>query len=492
MTRTGSSLEAAWHPRWLLMVVLLYCAPVVAAVRPFRDPDLWWHLRTGQWIVEQGRVPWTDPFSTYGAGKAWIAYSWLLEIVLYGLYRLFGLFGPLVYSTAMALALTLALHALLSRHEERVPRAAALTAFTVAAMATAFMPRTYLVSILFFVIELDVLLAVRESGRPARLALLPPLFAVWANVHVQFVYGLLLLALCGVESLIARGVRSQRIDASRIIPLGPLALTGGAAVAATLVNPYHVHVYGAILDYGLHTGIYEWVIETKAMDFRQPANWLVLAMTLLGALLLGRQPHFPIFPAAMFLTSTYLSFRAFRDVWVVVVAAACIIAIAAGGQGPRFPWATWRRALVVTVAVAAAIAGVARARDVSRSGLDLATAQAFPVRAAAVVEARGETGPVFNPYDWGGYLIWRLPRLSVSMDGRSNLHGDARIARSLATWNGARTWATDPELGSARLVIAPTNLALTSLLRFDPRFVLVHEDEVATVFVARSASPARP
>jgi hypothetical protein len=76
------------------------------------------------------------------------------------------------------------------------------------------------------------------------------------------------------------------------------------------------------------------------------------------------------------------------------------------------------------------------------------------------------------------------------MDGRSNIHGDDRIGRSIATWFGARSWASDPELAAAKLVIAPINVALTSLLRLDSRFELVYEDDVAAVFVARPASPS--
>ena len=55
--------------RRLVIVVLLYCIPASQAMVPVVDPDIWWHLRTGQWIVDHGQVPATDPFSAYGAGK---------------------------------------------------------------------------------------------------------------------------------------------------------------------------------------------------------------------------------------------------------------------------------------------------------------------------------------------------------------------------------------------------------------------------------------
>ena len=68
------------------------------------------------------------------------------------------------------------------------------------------------------------------------------------------------------------------------------------------------------------------------------------------------------------------------------------------------------------------------------------------------------------------------------MDGRANVHGDDRIKNSLTTWDGGPQWADDVELNGAELVIAQKDMALTALLRLDPRFQLVYQDETAVVF----------
>jgi hypothetical protein len=73
------------------------------------------------------------------------------------------------------------------------------------------------------------------------------------------------------------------------------------------------------------------------------------------------------------------------------------------------------------------------------------------------------------------------------MDGRTNLHGDERIASSLATWNGSAAWEKDPELLRARLIIAQIGKPLTHLLRGTPHYRLVYEDNTAAVFVVHSS-----
>jgi hypothetical protein len=77
----------------LTLVTLVYLLPSVQAMLPVDDPDIWWHLRTGEWIARAGGVPVTDPFSSFGYQKPWIAYSWLFELIVSGVHSLFGLHG---------------------------------------------------------------------------------------------------------------------------------------------------------------------------------------------------------------------------------------------------------------------------------------------------------------------------------------------------------------------------------------------------------------
>src|SRR5208283_4709807 len=51
--------------------------------RSATDPDIGWHLRTGQWIAATGHVPRFDPFSFTRAGHAWVAHEWLSEVIFY-------------------------------------------------------------------------------------------------------------------------------------------------------------------------------------------------------------------------------------------------------------------------------------------------------------------------------------------------------------------------------------------------------------------------
>jgi len=472
--------------RRLLILSLLYLILPIRAMQPTNDPDIWWHLRIGQWIAEHGAVPITDHFSSYGMGKPWIAYSWLFDLLVYGLYRAFGLVGLVLYSVILSLMITAALHALVRKLEPRFWIEIAITTLGIISITPLLTPRPWLFTILFFIIELDILFATRRSGDLRRLLFLPPLFALWANVHIQFVYGLFVLGLATAEPMIDRLLRHPSIEGdARTIPFSRLLFITAACAVATLATPYHLHIYGVILEYISQAGPFQYIFELNALRFRSPADWFVLFATVGAAFSLGWRREVRPFPLLLLAAGCILSFRARRDVWFVVVTAVTILATlwSTGAITDRFAL-TKLRAIFVTVVVIAVLIVIGRIRNISERHLEAAVAKVYPVEATAVVEKHGYPGPLYNHLDWGGYLIWRLPNLPVAMDGRTNLHGDERVERSLATWTGKNSWSSDPELGTARLVIANAEQALASLLRFDPRFELTYEDELAAVFVA--------
>ena len=69
-----------------LLVAIVFIAIFTMAVRIPADTDTWWHLRSGQYIVENLTIPTTDPFSHTQAGNLWIDHGWLAQIFWYGLY----------------------------------------------------------------------------------------------------------------------------------------------------------------------------------------------------------------------------------------------------------------------------------------------------------------------------------------------------------------------------------------------------------------------
>jgi len=477
--------------RRFALITALYAAPAWIILTPAHivDVDAWWHLRTGQWIVQHRWVPYADWFSSYGMGKPWAAYSWLFEILIYGLFSWLGLIGLLLYVYGSVLAITGALHSLVRKLEPRVANSVAITALAILAMSRLWTPRPWLFTILLFIIELNVLIGVRRSRNFRMLWVLPPLFALWANLHIQFVYGLFVLGVAALEDPTNRLLgREIAIDEGRdqSLPFGRMVVIIIACLIATLINPYHFKIYYWLFDTVRQAELYELITELAAMRFRSLPHWLVLSLTLGAAFVLGRAKRVNTFWGLMLLAGAFLSFRSSRDVWLVTIVSAAIISNARTDVDSNVhEGITKGQVALIVLATSSLLAITIRVYGLSNARLQKAIEQNFPVAAADTIQTRGYPGPLYNHFNWGGFLIWHLPNLPVSIDSRANVHDANRVRRTFQTWKGESNWASDPDLATARLIVARKDFALTQLLRLDSRFELIYEDDVAAVFIAK-------
>lgn len=461
-----------------ILLAAIYAIPIVASLRPVDDFDLWWHLSIGKWVCEHRAVPITDPLSRWGADKTWVAYSWLFEVLAYWLYTVFGLAGIVAYRVSMSLAVVAALHRLIRRREPRFLVATCLTAAAAFALTPLFNERTWLFTILFGILTLDVVLDLRDGSCGRGVWLLPFVYVLWANLHIQFVYGLFLL---GLACLPYPGWRCGLVKR---------CLLTGLCVLATLANPYHVRIYGVVLEIATQPGALHYINELRALEFRDAADWVVLLFGVAAVFALGRRRHLSGFEVLLLASTGFFAFRSMRDSWFLVLAAAAILANgAASALRTELPLGERTRhrspGYVATALLAGFIGLLCWQRHLSEENQWRKVASKFPLEAAAVVAERGYAGPLFNGYDWGGFLSWTLPKLPVVLDGRANLHGDERIQRLRNTWMVGPGWRDDPDLESAGVVLAYVRSPLGCVLELDPRFTLVHEDTVARVFVRK-------
>jgi hypothetical protein len=492
--RPGSGAMGSPSPRqvrWAqaLVLVAMYSVPIVLCLRVamVSDPDVWWHLRASEWILQHGAVPRTDPFSSLGAGKPWAAYSWLFELLIFPLFQRLGLIGIVAYTTGMVAAITVALHHLIRRHQEDFTFAVLLTSIASYCLLRLCTPRPWLFTILFFALELDVLMQARKTGKMRELAWLPVIFALWANLHIQFIDGLVVLGIALAEAVLAR--RWSKIQTRlRAEWMGGIFI---ACILATLVNPYGWRIYQIAYDLASQAGVLNKVAELLAMPFRNIGDWCVLLLTLAAVGALARARRFMFFESALLAFAIYVSFRSQRDVWVVAIVASVILASELTGDKKNRFQVTASAAPFVAVATGLVALLCYCILHMNNAQLQTKLAVELPVRAVEMIKQKGWSGPLYNDYGWGGYLIWAL-RMPVSIDGRAAFYGDERIDRSDATWNGQPDWASDPNLQKAKLVIEPVKAPLTQLLRMDPHFGLVYEDKLAAVFVARKAPPSAP
>ena len=494
--------SAARFFRYVLLFVLLFGLLAMTA-RPAADPDLWWHLRTGQWIVETGHIPHTDPFSFTRAGHAWVSHEWLSEVVFYELWKHGGAAALIVFSAIITTAGFMLLYLRCLLCGVRMHWAAAATAFGALASAPSWGVRPQMFTFTLASLLLWLLESANRNkeDRPKFLFWIPPLFLLWLNLHAGFALGLALLFAYGAGLIAETGVGNTPWKNARPIVLRVLLLLL-ACLALVPLNPSDAQLYRYPFDTLRSSAMRSFIVEWFSPDFHEwlYRPFLLVWLLLLTALASPRSRPKGRVIAPLLLTS-FAALDAVRHIPIFVLVAIPVIAaalpvvrasraggshISAGAQGrlSRSAVSSWFRpsfnlAVVILIAVFALVKWVSLARR-----QDASEAEQYPQGAVAFLQASSQPQRIFVYYDWGGYAIWKLyPEYRVFVDGRADLYGDS-LLRQFKTAIQLRTgWRDVLDSWKAEAVLVPPSCALAQALVLDTNWHTAFSDSKAIILL---------
>jgi len=471
-------------------IVLLFGLLAMTA-RPATDPDLWWHLRTGQWIVETGHVPHSDPFSFTRAGHAWVSHEWLSEVVFYELWKHGGAAALIVFSAIITTAGFMLLY-LRCPGKKHWAAAATVVGALASAPSWGVRPQMFtftLASVLLWLLEAGT----KTKTKKARFRLLlwiPPLFLLWLNLHAGFALGPALLLAYGVGLILETAVGDTPWHDARPILLRVL-LVLLACLALVPVNPSGAQLYRYPFDTLRSPAMRSLIVEWFSPDFHEwlYRPFLLVWLLLLTALASSRSRPKGRVIVPLLLTS-FAALDAVRHIPIFVllaipvIAAALPAASAAPAVAQPHPISSPFRplfsgAVLMLIAVLALVKWVTLARKQEAS-----EAEQFPQKAVAFLRASDQPGKIFVYYDWGGYAIWKLyPEYRVFVDGRADLYGEG-LFRQFETAVQLRTgWRDVLDSWKVEAALLPPSCALAQALLLDPNWHAAFRDSKAIILV---------
>jgi len=364
------------------------------------DPDFGWHLKAGDYYRQHG-IPSRDIFTYTARNFPWINHEWGNDLLVSLVYTIGG-YGLL---SGLYAAIWTAVFYL---------RARTVSLLFLAAGISAMLPFAGIRPVAWTVLLFTILLNLLDRPKKPPLWLIPLMFGLWANLHGGFIIGLAVI--------LYYFVHYRQSYYSKLL---------GLSIVATFVNPYgprlYVEIGRTLFDSHLHNQIAEWntfTVYGPSLVFiclwwagfwifeRRPLkNWLGLSPLLFAASMSANR-NTPLFTAAALpdLERFYRQFR--REVPKKLNRAAKIIlysftAVVAGaviyGAYPSFwPWG-------------------------SRE-------DGYPAQAVAFLQQHPCAGHLFNDYNYGGYLIWKLPSEPVYIDGRMSSWRDKSGQKYLNTY----------------------------------------------------------
>ena len=479
---------------WTACAVVVGCS--IYAVRN-EDPDLWGHLAYGRWFATHG-IFGGDPFSFSTSGETWFRHEYLAQLVLWWSYAAAGAFGLIALKCALGGATFAALHrgVRLSRADARIAAPALMLAACLISGYLFFRPQLFTYA--FFAAFTFILLA-HLLGDPARLAWLPVLTVVWANLHGGFIAGIALVAQTfGLSYLM------DALDRPTMIPVGSSATRrlGAVLVAcciASLATPLTWTVWPFLVTELRNPYNHRFIAEWQPVRLLPP-DWIgFLVLVLLAVTALAAWTADPKMLRGRFRRSAWvlsvvplavLAIRSHRHVPLLVLWTIPVLVVLASATNRRAHISSVRPTVVLVatfvVGTAASLQVIAVVHDPAPIiRIDTQGRGAPPSGAVSFLEQNHLAGRLFTPLWWGSFVSWKLyPAVLVSCDGRNDtLYAVEQVGENLRFYATADADVDAPIRSGAEMLLVPAWSPVLTRLREDERWRLLYDDDEAALFV---------
>jgi hypothetical protein len=497
-------------PAALAAVVGFFAAAVLPrATWPLIDGDVWWHIRAGEEVLRNGRVPSMDTWSIVGDGLPWTSQDWLANALLAAGNGL-GPWGQTLLSFLFGALTVVAFWILWRAMAFRVPQigwASRILWLSVGLLLAGPVMgvRVQVLDLLMATAVIWVLWRYQIDPRRRWLVALPLIAALWANLHAGWV----LLFLLGGAVLVGEAVdRLLRREPGGLAPLSwsqlrDLGLALIVSAGALILNPNGTALY----EYPFYTvgitALNRYVMEWFPADLGSIFGWLLLGFVVVGvvpALTFGRR-RLRTADALILAGLTVMAWQAIRFLLVVgpiggaVAAVVLAPVISASSIGRRVSKTLERLSLPATGGpgiVHATIAGVLLVLGIGIALLrtvppaqEAEIARVLPADAVRWLDANEPGTRLFNRYEWGGYIGQHRPQQPIFMDGRADVYGD----ELLQMYVGIIGLHGDPQAAFDRYVIDyavfPPDTPLAGWFDASATWERVYHDATAAIWVRR-------
>lgn len=478
----------------LLSFALVLLLAATWGSRPLVHDDLFLHLATGRFIVDTASIPSVDPFSFTQGDQPWVSHEWGFGLLTYAIHTLGGDWALVVFKSLTTVAILLLLFLLM--HRAAAPGSDLATPWLVALLALGLWSidqelvlRASLISSLLMLILLWLLSYFDATGSRASMIVISGLFLFWGNFHGEVLFGLFVLALYSLESLLGRGrVRIPGIGAIqlRACPQRPALRLFAACLLLTLVNPngFGVLMYPFRLAKFLSAGAVP--LEMGHFTYPTPVNsapfFLLLAILLFSFLPAARRRTLSLTEIATVGAFLALALRSHRFVFYFVLFALPLIARLLPLRAAPRAIRSHARATGLALALmlcAGVTSAMIKAWNTRPPG---ALSRHFPHSAVTFLAAHGlDRGRPFNHQNFGGYLHWRLDA-PVFWDGRNLLFAPLMAEiRHMPLADVTQRWHLD--------YLLLTQFEYNQIAnQIDPEhWALVHWDDFSALWLARTA-----
>jgi len=461
MAGLSKQLDRYRDPRWLVSALALFAVATTVrwGIRPVSDPDAWWHLKAGAYVLSHWRFNGPDPWVPFST-RPFVLTQWLPEVVAQKGYELFGLPAVAWLRCAAMLALISALVWAARQASDAVPAIIAALAGLIGAGGS-LSERPQLVSFVLLAVTVGAWWKTAGDLKPRWW--LAPMTFLWACSHGMWGVGVL-IGLVVIAGL-ALDRRLDRRTAIRLLAVPALSVVGAAL---TPVGPRLV-----LTPFEVSSNAAQFVQEWQPTDARNLSAAVTLAMIALALLpwIRGTSAR-PWWQIALAGTAVVFTLAMMRTVPVGSIIAAPLLASSLQEQRgipvtPLTRRGTWAWIGLVTAAAILAMP-IAGALAQHPSG--------WPEGLRPQLAAIPAKTVVLNDFTAGGWLLWAEPQLTPVIDLRSEIYSMDYIRDYIRTKEVRAGWQTFLDQTKPKYALLRAEAPLTIALQEQLNWTTVGKD----------------
>ena len=468
--------------------VFLFLVFLMATFKVF-NLDIWWHLKTGEYILSGLSIPRHDIFSHTASGEPWVPTQWLFQVVVYIIHYLFGLNGLILSKAFLAVSIMATLLVMVRAWGvSQWLAVSCLVAFAAVARFRFFL-RPDILSFFFLALELYLLNRWLRKGDKRCFYFLPLAMFFWANSHSGVTIGLVILALyffsMAIDHLVGRQTGYYLTGFKKTTFL--LFISG----LVTLVNPSGIGLYLFAIE---HYDIYQRIglAESIPPSFQEfPFFFILLLFVWIVQLINVRKSS--LFHLLLLIFFSHLSLKTARMIawWAIAVAPIAIVNVHHISRSllKRYPGlrlelsAAIKNPLSIAFMVAIFFLEVFYLDGYHHRidfGLGIKEG-VYPAHAVDFVLENDIKGNMYNDQDFGGYILWRTyPERKVFNDPRMQVY--YKLFSEFDDWSGL----LDRHKITYAILEYPDTFDYKGTLFPEKQWALVYWDDVAMVYVRKS------
>jgi hypothetical protein len=481
----------------IFIVLLLKSGSLLLA-----DGDTGYHIRTGEFIIQNWTIPTHDIFSYLQPAPKWVAHEWLAEVFMAMIYRAAGLSGIVIFFAAFLALTHVFLYHSLRESCNDVLLVIIITAMAVATSSTHWLARPHIFSLALSLAWYHALNSYQFDHRNT-LKYLPWVMLLWVNLHGGFIIGLILLVIYALGNLLGSMVGCPSTKDQRRGKANQLAAFAALCTVVACVNP---HGYQMLLFPFKVTSdqlLMDRVAEFLSPNFHQPLPFKYMLLTLIAVACFSRV-RLDFIEVGLIVLLTYMSLYSVRYVSLfAIIVTRPLLRLTADlvSQMPRSLLQFYRYrarnlaalepsmshyfwpSISLSLAIALVSAGLIH--------FEFSTKR-FPVAAVEFLKRQSISGNIFNHDEFGDYMIFAAwPQYRVFIDGRSDMYGADRVTDYLKIADGQPDWENILEKYNISLVFFDPRSPIAAILRGRPDWSVIYSDDVAAIFVRHDSQHRR-